>query len=89
MFFGRFVWTMALATTLLLVVSPGSAQSPTGSSSPAETGTKPLPPVSTGPEVGQKIPPFHLPDQNGRMQDLKSVIGPKGAMVVMFRSADW
>ena len=47
------------------------------------------PNIATGPEVGQKIPDFRAPDQNGKMQDLNSVRGPKGAMVVFFRSADW
>ena len=45
--------------------------------------------VSTGPEIGQKIPNFRLQDQNGRMQDLKSVMGPKGVLISFNRSADW
>ena len=44
---------------------------------------------ATGPEVGQKIPYFQAPDQNGRLQDFNSIRGPKGAMIVFFRSADW
>jgi hypothetical protein len=44
---------------------------------------------ATGPEVGQKTPYFQAPDQNGKLQDLNSIRGPKGAMVVFFRSADW
>ena len=43
----------------------------------------------TGPAVGQPIPVFSLQDQNGRTQTLKSVSGPKGTMLVFFRSADW
>jgi hypothetical protein len=43
----------------------------------------------TGPEVGQKIPSFQAPDQNGKLQDFNSIRGSKGAMVVFFRSADW
>ena len=42
-----------------------------------------------GPQVGARIPPFALRDQNGRVQTLATVIGAKGAMVVFFRSADW
>ena len=45
--------------------------------------------LATGPEVGQKIPFFRASDQNGKMQDFNSIRGPKGAMVVFFRSADW
>jgi peroxiredoxin len=39
--------------------------------------------------VGQQAPAFSATDQNGRTQDLKSIMGPKGAMLVFFRSADW
>ena len=46
-------------------------------------------PFSTGPEVGQKIPSFSALDQHGKLQDFNSIRGPKGAMIVFFRSADW
>ena len=46
-------------------------------------------PFSTGPEVGQKIPSFGALDQHGKLQDFNSIRGPKGAMIVFFRSADW
>ena len=42
-----------------------------------------------GPQVGATVPPFALTDQHGRDQTLASIMGPKGAMVVFFRSADW
>jgi hypothetical protein len=45
--------------------------------------------IETGPEVGQQVPAFSATDQKGRTQDLKSIMGPKGAMLVFFRSADW
>ena len=45
--------------------------------------------IKTGPEVGQPVPAFSAPDQEGRNQTLKSIMGPKGAMIVFFRSADW
>jgi hypothetical protein len=45
--------------------------------------------VKTGPEVNARIPDFSLPDQNGMVQTLKSITGPKGAMLVFYRSADW
>ena len=45
--------------------------------------------IKTGPEVGQQAPAFSATDQNGRTQDLKSIMGPEGAMLVFFRSADW
>ena len=43
----------------------------------------------TGPDVGQQVPPFSAPDQEGRTQSLQSIMGPNGAMLVFFRSADW
>ena len=45
--------------------------------------------IKTGPDVGQQVPAFSAQDQEGRNQTLKSIMGPKGAMLVFFRSADW
>jgi len=42
-----------------------------------------------GPKVGERLPPFSLNDQTGKPRTLESVMGPKGAMIVFFRSADW
>jgi len=46
-------------------------------------------PPKTGPAVGQLVPDFSAQDQANRTQTLKSILGPKGAMLVFFRSADW
>lgn len=45
--------------------------------------------VKTGPPVGDKIPPFNAIDQNGETRDFESIRGPKGALILFFRSADW
>jgi hypothetical protein len=45
--------------------------------------------AGTGPAVGDRVPDFTAPDQAGRTQTLKSIMGPKGAMLVFYRSADW
>lgn len=45
--------------------------------------------ATVGPQVGQRTPDFRLPDQHGRPHTLASVAGPKGTMLVFFRSADW
>jgi len=45
--------------------------------------------IKTGPPIGTKIPSFRASDQFGRLQDFDSTRGPKGAIVVFFRSADW
>jgi len=42
-----------------------------------------------GPQVGQAVPGFSLPDQNGTTRTLKSLLGPNGALLVFFRSAEW
>ena len=45
--------------------------------------------ATLGPQVGQRAIDFSLPDQTGRVRTLKSAAGPKGTMLVFFRSADW
>jgi hypothetical protein len=42
-----------------------------------------------GPQVGERVPDFSLRDQNGNSETLQSIMGPKGAMLVFIRSADW
>jgi cytochrome oxidase Cu insertion factor (SCO1/SenC/PrrC family) len=42
-----------------------------------------------GPQIGEHVPDFTLKDQNGKTWTLQSIMGPKGAMVVFYRSADW
>src|SRR5215510_13638897 len=42
-----------------------------------------------GPQVGATVPDFNLADQQGRKRTLQSVMGPRGAMIVFYRSADW
>jgi cytochrome oxidase Cu insertion factor (SCO1/SenC/PrrC family) len=46
-------------------------------------------PTTLGPKVGERVPDFSLPDQNGLTRTLQSALGPKGAVLVFFRSADW
>ena len=45
--------------------------------------------VPTGPQVGESVPEFRLRDQNGSEKTLRSLLGPKGALLVFYRSADW
>jgi hypothetical protein len=42
-----------------------------------------------GPQVGSRVPDFTLLDQKGEQRTLASLMGPKGLMLVFFRSADW
>ncbi len=45
--------------------------------------------VPTGPNAGETVPDFRLLDQNGTARTLHSILGPKGALLVFYRSADW
>jgi len=42
-----------------------------------------------GPQVGERVPDFTLNDQQGHSHTLTSLLGPRGLMLVFFRSADW
>lgn len=42
-----------------------------------------------GPQVGEKVPDFTLPDQEGRRRSLSSLMGERGLVLVFSRSADW
>jgi len=42
-----------------------------------------------GPPVGHKMPNFKLHDQDGKEHTLKSLLGAQGAVILMYRSADW
>jgi hypothetical protein len=49
----------------------------------------PLTGTAQGIAVGDPIPGFQLADQSGAPQSFASIRGPKGAMLVFYRSADW
>lgn len=42
-----------------------------------------------GPAIGAKMPGFELQDQDGKAHSLQSLLGPKGAVILFYRSADW
>jgi len=45
--------------------------------------------AQVGLKVGAKIPEFRAVDQNGKVWDFDALKGPKGAVLVFHRSADW
>ena len=55
----------------------------------ATQGRTPIDVASLGPQVGERVPAFSLPDQNGQIQTLESILGPNGAILMFHRSADW
>jgi cytochrome oxidase Cu insertion factor (SCO1/SenC/PrrC family) len=77
----RMIVRLAFAATLSIVASAGQSANPR-SAAPPDLQT-------IGPQVGVKVPSFTLPDQDGQPRSLESLLGPKGAMLVFFRSADW
>jgi len=72
-----------LAATLWSVLSVGALPA----SGPPER--VPVDLSKLGPQVGERVPDFALNDQNGKTWTLQAVMGPKGAMLVFYRSADW
>lgn len=44
---------------------------------------------ATGPEAGERVPEFALPDQSGAMRTLKDLTGAAGLFLVFHRSANW
>ena len=45
--------------------------------------------VRRGPEVGARFPIFEAVDQAGRLQTFEPLCGPKGLVLMFYRSADW
>jgi hypothetical protein len=73
------LWAITIALCVWLAV-PHAVQPP---------GQTPLDVQALGPQVGTHVPDFSLTDQNGERHTLQSLMGPKGAILVFFRSADW
>ena len=76
----------AAVTVVLLVVA---ALPTAGRQPPVASSGRPVDVASLGPGVGEAVPSFTLNDQHGTPRTLSSLIGPKGAILVFFRSADW
>ena len=68
---------LLLAILIVLWVAASEAQSP------------PIDTSRIGPGIGTQVPEFSGTDQFGRTHTLASSLGPQGAMLVFFRSADW
>jgi cytochrome oxidase Cu insertion factor (SCO1/SenC/PrrC family) len=68
----------------LLAIGVGEAHEPQSGVAAAKVDVE-----SVGPKVATSLPDFTLRDQRGEPHSLKSLLGPKGAIIVFFRSADW
>jgi hypothetical protein len=80
---------VAVAFMALAIAGPAFAQQqvPQPGSGPAASPVVNV--QALGPQVGARIPDFTLVDQSGMPRTLRSLMGPKGLMLVLFRSADW
>ena len=45
--------------------------------------------AAAGPQVGDRLPGFSLPDTTGRLRTLADLTGPQGLVLVFNQSADW
>jgi cytochrome oxidase Cu insertion factor (SCO1/SenC/PrrC family) len=72
---------LALAS---LIIGVGQAREPQSAAATPKVDVE-----SLGPRVGAALPDFTLRDQRGEAHSLKSLLGPRGALIVFFRSADW
>jgi hypothetical protein len=79
--------SVAPALTVCFVTS-GRVSSQSGQQQASPTRTK-IDLSKLGPQVGDRVPDFALKDQSGQTRTLQSIMGPKGAMLVFIRSADW
>ena len=75
---------MALVMATLIIGLTSMACAPT--STPTRTR---IDVSALGPQVGERVPDFSLPDQNGKIWTRESIMGPRGAMLVFVRSASW
>lgn len=82
---GRILVVLAATAALDLrsVVTAAMQSRPDSAANAAPDVTK------LGPQVGEKVPDFSLPDQHGQTRTLPSLMGPKGLVLVFNRSADW
>lgn len=70
--------SLSLVAALLLSIAGTAGQAPVAPDT-----------SKIGPQVGATVPAFSGTDQFGTPRTLASIYGPKGAMLVFFRSADW
>ncbi len=78
--------------TILAIMVLGVGWGAIQSRSPLDDATQSRTPIdvaSLGPQVGERVPAFSLPDQNGQIQTLEAIMGPNGAILLFHRSADW
>ncbi len=79
-----------MSRSLMVIVLAAFFMGMTAGAAQAQTTTQTRVDVSKlGPQVGERVPDFSLKDQHGKTWTLPSIMGPKGAMLVFVRSAEW
>ncbi len=96
---GRRALGITLGVTLAIVLAIGlvdfvrdDGSDATESGTPIDVATQSRTPIEVaalGPQIGEPVPDFSLPDQNGDVQTLDDILGPGGALLLFHRSADW
>jgi hypothetical protein len=77
---GTLPWYLSSALAVLVCLTlPASAQQP----------SRKIDVSRLGPQIGHEVPDFRLQDAQGKVWTRDSIMGPKGAMLVFSRSADW
>ena len=84
-----FMTSPGLAIPLALVLTMSWVDNVAAGGQDAQPARETVDVSKLGPQVGEQVPDFSLTDQTGRTRDLQSIMGPRGAMVVFHRSADW
>jgi cytochrome oxidase Cu insertion factor (SCO1/SenC/PrrC family) len=79
----------AMAFMMLAIAGPALAQQPPAPPGSGQATPRVVNVQALGPQVGARIPDFTLVDQSGTPRTLRSLMGSKGLMLVLFRSADW
>ena len=80
---------MKVLHTLAMVAAAGLVFQPLPPQARQSVPTTRIDVSKLGPQIGERVPDFRLPDQTGRLHTLSSIMGPKGLMLVFIRSADW
>lgn len=62
--------------------SPAASATPAAAAAPAEES-------GPGPAVGDRLPAFEAPDQDGKRQDLETLRGKNGLLLNFNRSVVW
>ena len=80
----------AFLAALLVQCAAPPAPGPSASPAPAAAAAAPSEEEkSPGPAVGERLPPFEAPDQDGKRQDFESLRGKNGLLLNFNRSVVW